>query len=523
MGMTGTKPSLSAGPFALPLLVLVVLTAASLALILLSVVLGQSSAVLMTSPAAWFAGLDVQDAFSILSNAAEVVAAVLAVAMTVVAIVVELAANRYSHEITWLFLREPVNLTVLGLFVVTTLQCVWAATVIGDGSSAGILPHAGFALTLGLVTVCLLLLVPYIYFVFTFLSPVSVIERICRNAYRVVERVNQHNVASAQARVEDAVDQLQDVARSAIVHGDRAIAIGAVDAMADLLTNYVRIRDGLPAEWFLITDSVAADPDFVALSEETLADVHARGTWLERKVFRRYLSLVGLGGGQFGDVANVIAINTQRIACELGARHAPLLELCLQAFNSYLRTAINARDARTAYFVMNRLRLVAERLLQEHQDGRAVEIAGYLGEYGRVAYQAGVPFLLETAAYDVMQMVEKALDGNDATVDALLDTLLDLDQEIRGEGEEQSLLGVRRSQIQLATRFLERGEQDRAWRIVDDLRSEPLPRLERLRLGLLGENRSQFWELLDRGANFRYLDPERRPYLDVIFERLRQG
>ena len=48
-----------------------------------------------------------------LANAAEVVAAVLAIAITVVAIVVELAANRYSHRITQLFVRNPVNLSVI--------------------------------------------------------------------------------------------------------------------------------------------------------------------------------------------------------------------------------------------------------------------------------------------------------------------------------------------------------------------------------------------------------------------------
>src|SRR4029434_1080627 len=60
-----------------------------------------------------------------LSNAAQVVAAVLAIAITVVAIVVELAANRYAHRITKLFVRAPTNLAVMGFFVVAALECVW--------------------------------------------------------------------------------------------------------------------------------------------------------------------------------------------------------------------------------------------------------------------------------------------------------------------------------------------------------------------------------------------------------------
>ena len=44
-----------------------------------------------------------------LGSAGEVVAAVLAIAITVVAIIVELASNRYTHRITELFVREPIN------------------------------------------------------------------------------------------------------------------------------------------------------------------------------------------------------------------------------------------------------------------------------------------------------------------------------------------------------------------------------------------------------------------------------
>ena len=132
---------------------------------------------LFSDPVGWLASLDSEAAFDTLSNAAEVVAAVLAIAITVVAIVVELAANRYSHLITRLFIREPVNLLVLGLFVVTTLQCVWTAGTVGNSQTQAILPQAGFAITMGLVTVSLLVLLPYIYFVFSFLSPISIIRR----------------------------------------------------------------------------------------------------------------------------------------------------------------------------------------------------------------------------------------------------------------------------------------------------------------------------------------------------------
>ncbi|MEZ5557477.1 MAG: DUF2254 family protein [Pseudomonadales bacterium] len=505
----------------MPALLLASLSAVTLALLLLQGALGNTSLAVLWHPLEWLSALDNATAQNILSNAPEVVAAVLAIATTVVAIVVELAATRYSHEITRLFLREPVNLVVLGLFVVTTVQCVWITAVLDDGSGAALVPQAGFAITLGLVTLCLLLLVPYIYFVFTFLSPISVIQRICQQAYQLVLKARTGDVERLQSLVEEAVDELQDVARGAIQQGDRGIAMAAVDGLTGLVFDYVAARGQLPAAWFDVTPSIAADPDFVALAPETMSEVRSQGIWLERKIFRRYLSLMGQSAIHARDVANLIGINTQRIATHLGPQHPNLLELCMRTFNSYLRTTIGARDPRTAYFLMNQYRLIGECLLRTRNTAGAIQVAGYLREYGQLAHNLGLSFLLETAAYDVMQLVEDALELDPAAVDPLLSCLLALDQEIKEESQEESLLGVRRSQIQLATLFLQRGDESRAKRIVDDLRSERIERLERLRQGLLTDDRPQFWELMDRGVNFSYLEAARREYLEPLFKELR--
>lgn len=517
--MNALTPSVATGrPLTAPLLLLAGLVATGVSLIGLSAVLGGAAIVPLTDPRGWLAGLDADS----LADTAEVVAAILAVAVTVVAIVVELAATRYSHEITRLFLREPVNIIVLGLFAITTLMCIWASTMLGESAADALVPNAGFALTLGLVTLCLLLLVPYIFFVFAFLSPISVIGRICRDAYRVILRARHGNLPRSQARVEEAIDELQDVARSAITQGDRGIAMAGVDTLAGLVSDYVRIRQRLPKEWFEITEKVASDADFIALSSETMEEVRTQGIWLERKVLRRYLSLMGQCAVQQRDVANLIGINTQRIACEFGREHPHLLELCIRSFNSYLRTTINLRDPRTAYFLMNQYRMMGERMLADGNEEVAVKIAGYLSFYGQWAHTMGISFLLETAAYDIMQLIEYALEHESPALDPLLDCLLALDQVIKEESHEESLLGVRRCQMQLATRFLAQGDHARAQRIVDDLRTERLERLERLRDGMLTDERAQFWELSDRGVNFGYLDPERRQYLEPLFQLLKQ-
>ncbi|HEY5646915.1 MAG TPA: DUF2254 family protein [Pseudomonadales bacterium] len=494
------------------------LAGAAFGLLLITAALGGAAIVL--DPRGWYRALDDQSVLEAASNTAEVVAAVLAIAITVVAIVVELAATRYSHLITRLFMREPVNIAVLGLFLVTTIQCVWTAVTFADVQADAVLPHAGFIVTFLLVTASLLCLLPYIYFVFTFLSPISVIERICRNAVGAM-RFRGNSLEAAERQVLAAIDELQDVSRGAIEQGDRSIAMSGINGLTAIVYDYAQIRTSLPESWFEISEAISRDPDFIALTDDSVDQVAEDRIWLETKVFRQLYSLMSQSAGHSRDVANLIGINTSLIAQDLGNGNPALLRLCVRAFNSYLRATINARDARTAYYLMDQYRDVAEYYLSRDDGALAQEIAGYFKLYGQTAHQNGMSFLLDAAAYDVVHLIEKAVAADSGCVDGLLSVLLELDQEIKEEYQEDSLLGVRRSQIQLATLFLKLGDEARVARIVADLKAERLSRLNRLKQGLEQEGRPQYWELTDRGANFSYLDPERRQYLEPLFERLR--
>ena len=490
------------------------------ALVLWGLTATLGSADIVHDPGGWLSGLDDAGALEAVSNTAEVVAAVLAIAITVVAIVVELAATRFSHLITRLFMREPVNFAVLGLFLITTIQCVWTSVTFTHAAEGALLPHAGFLITFFLVTVSLLALLPYIYFVFTFLSPISVIERILNNGVQAVDMARTQRVEAAQRFTLAAIDELQDVSRGAVEQGDRSIAMTGVNALSALIYDYTERRPDLPENWFAVTDSVATDPDFIALTEDSVEVVEGEGLWLETKIFRQLNSLMSQCAGEARDVANLIGINTGQIAQDLGRDNRSLLLLCIRAFNSYLRTTINEHDPRTAYYIMDQYRDVAEDLLDRGEEGLVFEIAGYFREYGQFAHLSGISFLLDAAAYDVVQLIECAVERNSPLVDDLLNLLLDLDQEIKEESHEDSLLGIRRSQIQLATLFMQLGDEARVNRIVSDLKEERISRLQRLRVGLESEDRAQYWELTDRGGNFAYLAPERRKFLAPLFEQL---
>ena len=104
------------------------------------------------------------------------------------------------------------------------------------------MPRAGLVIGLGLVTLCLLALLPYFGFLFRFLAPTNVIDRIRREAIRLVRRATTRTVPGTRASVIEAIEELEDVARGAREHSDRSISMAAISALAGLLREYGTLR-----------------------------------------------------------------------------------------------------------------------------------------------------------------------------------------------------------------------------------------------------------------------------------------
>jgi len=486
-------------PIAMMLAVAVLLVGGAVAL--------DSGWTVLADPDAWLSGLQGGAALDRVGNAAEVVAGVLAIAITVVAIVVELAANRYTHRITQLFVRDTTNQLVLAFFVLTTIVCLWtSAAPLEQIADARITA----TLAMGMVTACLLILLPYFMFLFRFLAPRNVITRIAAQALEAARRGKRDEMLGA-------IEELEDLSRGARQHHDRSIALASVDALADVLRGYVELRPELDAPWFRIDGELARDPDFVALAPSATAELEQQRTWLEAKILRQFLSLFDESIGEDRDLGSLIALNTQALAAELADRHPPIVDLAIRFFNSYLRVSIRAGDLRTAYYVLDRYRALGEEVLDRGETERLTRIAAHLHEYGDFACDLGLGFLLEVVAFDIASLVERAAERLPDQVDPLLDRLLSVDRVLEDDDRVECLLGVRRTQIQLATYFLQRNDEARARTIATDMRGDNRRRLLQVREQLENETREQYWEFTDRGINFSYLEPERRTELARFF------
>jgi|LNFM01.1.fsa_nt_gb hypothetical protein len=455
----------------------------------------------------------------VLGNVAQLVGQVLGVAISVVAIIVELAANRYTHRITELFFRARTNIFVMGLYVVSAVQAMWASYSAGGGT----VPRFASMLAMTLMTVSVLSLLPYFAYVAAFVSPLEVIRRLRREALRVVEAGPKStaltDVERAQHAATESAEQLTDVAFNAMVHHDKAISMAAINAIGDLLKDYLELKTKLPPEWFKLNATVRSDPDFVSLAPIALEQIEESRTWFEFMLLRQYEMVYRQALNTHRELNYLIASNVRELAAHALSRNdRAVWDLSVKFFNTFMRATLNGRDVRTGYNVLNQYRLLGELALRKKTPGLAGPVARHFKYYGQLAFNMDLGFLLETAAYDLCALNELAFDLNSPERPELLKVFLQVDKEGEGAKRETALRGVRKAQIKLAAYYLHRGDQSAARQVYKDMANENVQRLASIRDELLAVESPHYWEVTDRGMNFDWLPDDRRGRLFEFFE-----
>lgn len=458
------------------------------------------------------------DAADTIGGLGEVTIAVLGIALTVVAIIVELAANRYTPRVTELFLRDPINAVVLSLFALTAALVV-ATSMSLSGPSY---PTRMVQIVVVAMIVSMLAILPYFIYVFDFLTPRSVVHRIEEHALiglRRARRARGGAVGRARAELRRSVEQLGEIALNSVQKKDKAIAVSAVQALAEIAEHAVQAHPRLPEAWFDVRTIGGTDQDFVSFHPDIIHRITRRHTWVEVKVLRQFQSIVSESLTDLQDIAHIAAIHTRHLAISAHTHDHPHAEqICFDFLHTYFRAAINGRDVRSAYNIFNEYRALAEELLDHGAYDRVLTIAERFQFYGQLAFSRQLPFILETAAYDLCTLLEAAHARQAPCHDALLDVFLELDREPDGgQHQEASLRGVRKAQVKLATYYLLHHETKHARRIFTDMRDEEPERLASIREEIEQTVEPEFWEVSDRGTNFDWLPPERRALMALYF------
>ena len=459
----------------------------------------------------------ITDAISALAG---VVAAVLGIVITVVSIVVQLSAARFAG-ITRMFLRDRVNVSVIGYYVVVCVCGVWLSVALHENY----VPRVALLSMLVLTTASVALMVPYFGYVFWFLEPMNIIRRIRSQALATTVSGTVVKTTEEASRAQEAVllsmEELTDIASASISGKDKIIASGAVDALKDFALDYLDQKAQARDHWFLVHRGIRKNPDFVAMDPESLRDLEIRKTWIEWKVMRQYLGIYNEALGTMRDINYLIAIDTRYLGeAAAKAQDEELVRLVYRYMNSYLRATLNARDVRTAYNVLNQYRILIEAMLKAQRTDAALEGLRHMIYYGHVSFDMKLTFVTETVAYDVSSLVESAHSLKLQVEDSMLASFLDLDRPLRNQSQEGALVGVRKAQVKLASYYLVQQCPERARRIADDMAHEPKARLYSIFEALSSVKTKDFWEIIDRGRNFEFMPDEQRAQLALFFSWL---
>ncbi len=120
---------------------------------------------------------DPQSITDAVSSLAGMIAAVFGIVITVVSIIVQLSADRYTG-VARMFLRDRTNQTVMGFYIIACVAGVWLSVSIHHDY----VPRAALVAMMIATTAGLVAMAPYFAYVFRFLEPQSIIERIRRDA-----------------------------------------------------------------------------------------------------------------------------------------------------------------------------------------------------------------------------------------------------------------------------------------------------------------------------------------------------
>jgi hypothetical protein len=456
-----------------------------------------------------------------ISALAAMIAAVFGIVVTVVSIIVQLSADRYAG-VARMFLRDRVNLGVMAYYVVATACGIWLSVALRPDYT----PRATLLAMMTATTLGLVLMAPYFGYVFWFLEPMNIVRRIRSQAVATATagavQSDATRCAAAQAAALVAMEELTDITSNSISGKDKIIASGAVDALRDFALEYLKTKPQATLAWFTIGEGISENPDFVAMDPESLQDLVERRTWVEWKVMRQYLGIYNEALGPMRDITYLIAIDTRYLGEAAGdAADEELMRLVYRFMNSYLRAALNARDVRTAYNVLNQYRLLVEAMIRQRHGGIALEGVQHIIYYGHVSFDRQLTFVTETAAYDVSALCQYACELEAAEEQAMLAEFLELDRPLRVRSQEKALLGVRKAQVKLAAYYLTQGEEGKARLICQDMQDEPTDRLHQIREQLQSVTSKDFWEIIDRGRNFEFMPPPQRAAMATFFSWLK--
>ena len=429
-----------------------------------------------------------------------------AVVFTTVSIAVPLTANMYSLKFLEFFLKDRVNSGMLLLAATVALNTILVQYATKDD----FVPMFALNVHFALLSLAFILLFPYLYYLFRFLHPNTLLERLaseCTHHLDLATR-RRNGLPEHRRHVAESFEHVANIAVRSVDRLDRNTAIESVHMLEDLAARYRVHKPRLPADWFEAEKEL-----FLSFSSAAVDEANASRSWVEMKLLSQLRQMLGSALTRMHDVTSAVAKAVRRFGLAEGVRSDPRLrELTVEYFNTFIRRALNARDVRSVFILFDQYRILAEELLADDPE-LVLEIAYYFAYYGQIARDMQLTFVVDAAAYDLGALVRHASEAQSKVADRLLEAFLRYD----GAGS----LGVAKAQAILGSYFLMTDRSGAAGQVKERLRLLESARLDRLASELMAVRREKYWEVNERRMNMEWVPDAQRERLREFLGALR--
>jgi len=432
------------------------------------------------------------------------------VVLIAVGLAVPLTANMYSLKFLDFFIRNPVNAAVLIFVVFANLSGLWASYSLKSTVIPRLQLHLVFILTIA----SLLLVLPYLFYVFRFLHPNTLLHLLEKEVKAGLKAaVREKGAAENRQRVAEALEHIANIAVRSVDRSDRNTAIESILTLERVARKYWASKEKLHPSWFEAEQNFFLGFSSLALDEMTLTR-----SWLEMKLYYEFFEALRGACPRMPELISTIAKSLRRLGLEsISLENPALRELTVEYFNTFLRLTINRHDVRSVFIIFDQYRTLAETMLEKFPE-EVLEIAYYFNYYGEVAREQQLPFVVEAVAHDLGSLVRKAWQCESPSRERLLDRFLHYDQQ-----GSPAVPGVKKAHALLASYFLFSGQKKAADLISQSFQGLDPSVVRKLREDLLQVTRHRYWEVSERRMNIEFIPSPQRERLREFFDGLLKG
>jgi hypothetical protein len=444
----------------------------------------------------------------ILSPMARAYNNILAMLLATIALAIPLTANMYTPKLIDMFIRDRINRFMLLFWAIGAAHVLWVLNMVGPGFP----PMWAMWLAVGGALLGWIALVPYFFYIVSYLDPSNILDRLKEDATRTLDEVPARaDLASAQEALNQRLYEIGTILLKTIDRGERGVAREGLQALDDLLAYYGERKAKMPADWFK-----PQREHFVGLSDEALALLEQDRTWFEHRVLSHVFLAYQMALAKTQDVISSLSEASRGIALRCAQRRdEKALELCIKFFNNYLREALKRKDVHAIYDIYYQYRRLASQLLD--RPALVKRIAQYFDFYSDIAEASGLPFVPQIVTFDLGWLVRKAYEQKSPAASDLLDTVLQMNHKLPSDTRWL----VVKAKVMLGGYFIGKGMSAEAARLranLGDVTEAALAQVEKDLLTL--EDRS-FWEVTDRQEMFEWVPPEHRAALKAFLDSVR--